>query len=177
MPFVVAIAGRIGSVKTTLSKDLAAALGCPRATFGDYVRQKVQERGLPLTRENLQDVGTELLLADPDHFCESVISMSGWEPGRDLVIDGLRHLRTIPIIRRVTTPAGWKIVYVSIPEQVRLKRLSDRGEGDAQNVARIESHSSEQELQSIAEMADIRVRGDESREVNVLNIRHDIGHQ
>lgn len=177
MPFVVAIAGRIGSGKTTLSKDLAAALACPRATFGDYVRQKVQERGQPPTRENLQVIGTELLLQDPDYFCESVVSMSGWKPGHDLVIDGLRHLRTIPIIRRITTPAGWKIVYVWVPEQVRLTRLSDRGEGDAQNVARIESHSSEQELQSIADMADVAVRGDESRETNVLRIRQSLVHQ
>jgi dephospho-CoA kinase len=177
MPFVVAIAGRIGSGKTTLSKDLAVSLACPRATFGDYVRQKVQERELPPTRENLQVIGTELLERDPDRFCESVISMSGWKSGHDLVIDGLRHLRTISIIRRITAPAGLKIVYVSIPEQVRLKRLLDRGEGDTQNVARIESHSSEQELQSIADMADIAVRGDESRETNVLRIEDYLVHQ
>jgi dephospho-CoA kinase len=171
MTLVVAIAGRMGSGKTTLSKDLAAAMGCPRATFGDYVRQQVHDRGLPLTRENLQVIGPELLLKDPAAFCISVITSCGWQKGLDLVIDGLRHLVTIPIIHRITEPAVMKIVYISVPEETRLKRLSDRGEGGPENVARMESHSSEQELGSIAQMADIRIRGDEVREVNVSSIR------
>ena len=174
MAFVIAIAGRIGSGKTTLSKDLASALSCPRATFGDYVRSQVEARGLPLTRENLQVIGTQLLLNDPTAFCKSAISMSGWRPVSDLVIDGLRHLMTIPIIRENTAPAEWRIVYISVPEDIRLKRLSDRGEGDALNVQKIEAHSSEQELESIASMADIVVRGDELREKNVSKIRESL---
>ncbi len=170
MPLAVAIAGRIGSGKTTLSKDLARALECARASFGDYVRCAVQERGLLPTRENLQVVGTQILINDAQGFCSSVLSTCGWQPGKDLIIDGLRHLVTIPIIRRLVEPAAMKIVYISTPEQIRLQRLKDRGEGDASNVARIESHSSEQELESVAQIADIVVRGDRPREVNVAEI-------
>lgn len=171
MPNVIAIAGRIGSGKTTLSKDVAAALACPRATFGDYVRRRVLDRGLLPSRENLQVIGTELLLDNATEFCRSVISMSGWQKELDLVIDGLRHLITIPIIRRITQPATLRIVYVSVPEDIRLNRLSDRGEGGQENVARIESHSSEQELESLAEMADIEIKGDGDRSKNVSIIR------
>jgi dephospho-CoA kinase len=170
MSIVIAIAGRIGSGKTTLSKDLANALQCLRASFGDYVRAAVQERGLPQTRENLQVIGTQLLTSDPTGFCSSVLSSCGWQPGKDLVIDGLRHLITIPIIRRLVEPSAMKIVYISVPEEIRLQRLNDRGEGDAHNVARIESHSSEQELGPIAQMADLAVRGDSPRDVNVAEI-------
>jgi dephospho-CoA kinase len=88
----------------------------------------------------------------------------------DLVIDGLRHLITIPIIRRLIEPAGMKIVYISVPEQVRLERLKARGEGDACNIARIESHSSEQDLQSVAQIADLALRGDRPRDANVSEI-------
>jgi dephospho-CoA kinase len=170
MPIVIAIAGRIGSGKTTLSKDLANALQCMRASFGDYVRGAVQERGLPPTRENLQVIGTQLLIGDPRRFCSSVLSSCGWQPGKDLVIDGLRHIMTIPIIRRLVEPAAMKIVYVSVPEEIRLQRLKDRGEGDARNVARIESHSSELELEPIAQLAELAVRGDKPREANVAEI-------
>ena len=170
MPVAIAIAGRMGSGKTTLSKDLANALECVRASFGDYVRGAVRERGLPPSRDNLQVVGTELLIGDPVGFCSSVLSSCGWQPGMDLVIDGLRHLITIPIVRRLIEPAGMKIVYISVPEQVRLERLKARGEGDACNIARIESHSSEQDLQSVAQIADLAVRGDRPRDANVSEI-------
>jgi dephospho-CoA kinase len=172
MNLVVAIAGKMGSGKTTLSKDLAAALSCPRAAFGDYVRQQVQGRGLPLTRENLQVIGTELLLKDSAAFCDSVIASSGWHKGLDLVIDGLRHLATIPIIRRITEPSDLKIVYISVTEETRLQRLSARGEGGRDNVTKMDSHSSEQELASIAAMADITIPGDEARHTNVSSIRN-----
>jgi dephospho-CoA kinase len=170
MPVAVAIAGRIGTGKTTLSTDLANTLECVRVSFGDYVRGAVQERGLPPTRDNLQVIGTQLLIRDPPGFCSSVLSSSGWQPGKDLVIDGLRHLVTIPIIRRLVEPAAMKILYISVPEQIRLERLKNRGEGDARNVARIESHSSEQELESVAQIADLAVRGDRPRGANISEI-------
>jgi dephospho-CoA kinase len=170
MPLAIAITGRIGSGKTTLSKDLANALQCARASFGDYVRGVVQKRGLPPTRENLQIVGTELLTSDACGFCRSVLTSSGYQPGESLVIDGLRHMITIPIICALIEPSSMKIIRVSVPEEIRLQRLRDRGEGDASSVARIESHSSEQELGSIAEMADFVVRGDRPRAMNIAEI-------
>jgi dephospho-CoA kinase len=168
---VVAICGRIGSGKTTLSKDLAATLGCPRASFGDYVRSIVQQRGLELTRENLQVVGTELLDGDPSAFCSSVLSNCGCKTGQDLIVDGLRHLRTIPIIENLIAPSPMIILHVWVPEEIRLRRLIERGEGDAANIARIESHSSEQELDSIVRLAGLHLRGDGAREENVAEVR------
>jgi dephospho-CoA kinase len=168
---VVAISGRIGSGKTTLSKDLAASLGCARASFGDYVRSVVQQQGLEPTRDNLQVVGTQMLQSDASAFCRSVLSSCGWQPGRDLVIDGLRHLRTIPIIETLITPSRMTIVYVWVPEEIRLLRLKKRGEGDAIDVARIESHSSEQELDSITQLATLHLRGDMARDKNVEEVQ------
>jgi hypothetical protein len=125
---------------------------------------------LPQTRENLQVIGTQLLMGDPLAFCSSVLSSCGWQPGKDLVIDGLRHQITIPIIRRLIQPAAMKIVCISVPEEIRLQRLKDRGEGDARNVARIETHSSEQELVPIALTADFAIRGDRARDANIVEI-------
>jgi dephospho-CoA kinase len=168
---VVAISGRIGSGKTTLSKDLAAALGCARASFGEYVKSMVQQRGLEPTRENLQVIGTQLLQSDSAAFCTSVLSSCGWKPGQGLVIDGLRHLRTIPIIEKLIAPSHMMIVRVWLTEEIRLRRLKERGEGDAVNVARIESHSSEQELESITQLAALHLRGDAARQTNVAEVQ------
>src|SRR5437667_11684940 len=98
MALAVAFSGKLGSGKTTVSSSLAEALKWPRTSFGDYVREILRSRGLEQTRDNLQRFGTQLLNDDPRAFCRSVLLSCGWTPGDNLIIDGLRHLRTIQII-------------------------------------------------------------------------------
>jgi dephospho-CoA kinase len=161
MPLVVAFTGKIGTGKTTITKSLAEALGWPRASFGDYVRKVVREQGLPETRYNLQRVGTKLLRSDARGFCNSVLSSCGWSPGQSLIIDGLRHAETIGIIRGIVEPASLKIVFVSVPDATRLKRLRERGEGNMGTVQDAERHSSEQQVNSVLRSsADLMIEGD-----------------
>src|SRR5437879_891815 len=101
--FVIALSGKLGSGKTTISSAIATLLGWRRVGFGDYVRKVVRERGLEETRQNLQVVGTELLEADPREFCKAVLSSGGWTSGEPLIIDGLRHVRTIAIVQELIT--------------------------------------------------------------------------
>jgi dephospho-CoA kinase len=153
----VAFAGKLGSGKTTVSQSLAEVLGWPRACFGDYVREAVRKAGLQGTRENLQAIGTELLEKDPKEFCSSVLLSCGWKTGQDLVIDGLRHVETIEIIRKLVHPAILRIVFITLPESTRLQRLEKRGESD---VAAAELHSSEQQVASaVYARADLVIEG------------------
>ena len=134
------------------------------------MRSVVQKRGLDPTRENLQVIGTQLLESDPSAFCRSVLLSCEQKPGRDFVIDGLRHLRTIPIIEKLIAPSPMKILHVWVSE-IRLRRLREPREGHAASVARIESHSSEQELDSIVRLAGLHLRGDAAREENVAEVK------
>jgi dephospho-CoA kinase len=127
MAIVVAIAGKIGSGKTTITKSLAKLLQWPRAGFGDYVRAVARKRGESQAREHLQELGTQLLRNDPREFCKAVISSAEWRPGEGLIIDGLRHAETIGIIRELVSPAVLKIVLISVPEETRFQRLKERG--------------------------------------------------
>jgi dephospho-CoA kinase len=161
MPQVIAFAGKIGSGKTTITKCLADALGWPRASFGDYVRKAVRERGLGETREVLQSVGTELLRASPPAFCNSVLQSSGWKLGNSLLIDGLRHAETIEIIQGLTQVVPLSIVFVRISEDLRLRRLEEREGWDANYRAVVEAHSSEAQVTSaLAGAADFVVDND-----------------
>jgi dephospho-CoA kinase len=158
MAAVLAFAGRMGSGKTTLTTALAKALGCKRASFGDYVRHVVKERGLEQTRENLQKIGTELLDQDRLGFCSEVLHYAGWTPGEPLIIDGLRHAETIDLIRQLVSPLSLRIVYLEIDDDIRLGRLGARGEGEREALALAESHSSEQQVTSIlARMAHLTI--------------------
>lgn len=154
----VAFAGKLGSGKTTVTRSLAEALGWPRAGFGDYVREAVSRQGLEGTRENLQKIGSQLLNKDPEQFCASVLLSCGWKAGHNLIIDGLRHVETIEIIRRLAYPAALKIVFISVSESTRLERLQRRGECD---VATADRHSSEQQVGSaVYSRADLVIDGD-----------------
>jgi dephospho-CoA kinase len=149
MAAVLAFAGRMGSGKTTLTTALARALGCKRASFGDYVRHVVAARGLEQTRENLQRIGTELLEQDRLGFCRAVLQYAGWVPGEVLVIDGLRHSETIDLIQQLVSPLRLRIVYLAIDDDTRLERLGARGEGEREALLSAEAHSSEQQVTSI----------------------------
>lgn len=157
-PLVVAFAGKIGSGKTTITHALARVLGWRRVGFGDYVREVTRRRGLQPRRENLQAVGTQLLSEDMTRFCKSVLSSTGWMPGENLIIDGLRHLETVPVIADLAKPAELKIVFISVSELQRLRRLEGRGDGDTNSISAIERHSSELQVDTkLKDMADLTI--------------------
>lgn len=137
-------------------------LGWRRASFGDYVRAEVTRRKLAGTRDELQSVGTELLNADTERFCRSVVEMSGWKPGEGLILDGFRHVQTIDPLVRFTRHLPFKIILIKVDEETRRERLSRRGEGDPRVIKRIEAHSSEAQVAStIEEIADLILDGAE----------------
>lgn len=146
---VIAFSGKLGSGKTTISKGTAAALGWPRVGFGDYVRKVVRERGMEETRQNLQQIGTDLLEGEPREFCRAVLSSDGWTRGEPLIVDGLRHVRTISIIQDLITPATLRIVSISLADATRLDRLRQRDQVDSASMFISEAHSSEQEVDFI----------------------------
>ena len=160
MTFVIAFAGKIGSGKTTISTAISKVLGCKRASFGDYVRQVASRRGLECTREILQYVGTEALETDKLEFCKNVLEYSGWSQGEPLVIDGLRHSETIPLLNQLVSPAQLRIVYMDIDEQSRFERLGIHGEVQMEVLTLADAHSSEQEAATILHnIADVIVDG------------------
>jgi dephospho-CoA kinase len=149
MAFAIAFAGKIGSGKTTISVAVANALACDRASFGDYVRHVVSSRGLELTRDNLQRIGTEMLEADRPTFCRSVLEYSGWTGGNSIVIDGLRHSETIPLLSQLLSPVQLRIVYMDIDERTRLERLGVETEVHRETVALADAHSSEHQVTTV----------------------------
>ena len=163
MPLAVAIAGRMGSGKTTLALAISTAFGWPRASFGDYVRSEVMKRGLSLSRNNLQVIGTELLEADVPLFCSRVLAGSGWRPGQGLVIDGLRHSETIDPICKLIYPLPLKIVLIEVDDLIRKARLAQKGESGEIAVREADAHSSEKQVATTFErLADLIVDGSQT---------------
>ena len=130
---IIMFCGKIASGKTSLSRSLAAALNYRWASFGNLVRKEAEKRGLPLSREVLQDLGESLVREDVKRFC--VMFLEEWHPGEPLVVDGLRHLEVLEEFRAIDGDV--RLIYVYAGADTRLMRLLKRGE---EITTRIENH-------------------------------------
>jgi hypothetical protein len=153
---VVCLSGRIGSGKSSVANRLAQALGWPKAGFGDYLRMRIaQEGGNPDSRQALQDLGQSLVDADPDQFCADVLGSTGFAPGGNLILDGVRHARIYARIARLVAPSGTCLLHLSADDAHLKQRVGSRPRGAA-DLDRAESHRVESEvLLELPELADV----------------------
>jgi dephospho-CoA kinase len=144
----VAFAGRIGVGKSAISSLLASKLGWKRTSFGNYIRSVAGERGDEPVREVLQRIGEELVANDPEGLCRSVLKTVEWKSGEPIIIDGIRHLRILSILRELVQPQPLCFIYLDAQEEIRKERLADRKNGDLASLASIDAHSTERDVQT-----------------------------
>lgn len=167
---VLAFSGGIASGKSTLSHAVAQSLGCPRVSFGGYMRLEAERRGLSTDRETLQTIGEELVAKDAEGLCRAVLGQTTWLPGSPLVVDGVRHVSIAEILQRLVAPSEFRLIYVSASEPARGKRFVQRGErgGDLRT---LDTHSTEVDVHArLRDLADYRVNGDEPLETLIEEV-------
>ena len=152
---VVCFSGRIGSGKTSITQILSTALGWPRAGFGDYLRARIaQEGGDPDSRQALQDLGQSLVDADPDGFCLDVLKSAYFQPGGNLLLDGIRHVDIKNRITRLVAPSRTILIHLTLDDAELLRRIKSRPQGSG-DLARAQTHRVESELvSSLPQIAD-----------------------
>jgi dephospho-CoA kinase len=141
-PIVIAISGPIASGKSSIATLLAQRLAWPCVSFGGFVRQTARARRLPESREILQPIGAELINSDPRTFCLGVLSQAKLKSSSSIVLDGVRHLEVIPMLRELTAPAEFVLVFVDTLPEVRRFRLRQRGPEDDTSIEHAEADSS-----------------------------------
>jgi len=156
---VIAFAGQIGSGKSTISIALAEALGLSRASFGDHVRSVAKQRGLTQDRKMLQIIGSELIKNGWGPFCKAVLSQAGWKRGDSIIVDGIRHIEAIETLRQMTAPLKFVQIFISIEEEDRKSRLMSKGIMDKKGKSIIESHSTEAQVYSLHNEANLVLDG------------------
>ncbi len=168
----IGISGRIASGKTTFATLLASSLNCPRASFGDYVRTVARSRGFEDSRETLQQIGVEMIEDGWERFCRAVLAFGDWKPGQSVVIEGIRHKEAILRLRAIIAPVPTFLVYLTVPDSVRLLRMPVKYASDRENLSRVESHSTEADVREcLSEMADVVLDGTQPGESLVENVR------
>jgi dephospho-CoA kinase len=156
---MLAFSGGIASGKSTLSEAVAQTLGCPRVSFGTYIREEAKRRGLGDDRRTLQELGEQLVREDVDGLCAAVLAQATWSPGSAIVIDGVRHIVVAQKLRSMAAPALFRLVYVSADGSTRASRLAARGEA-ADRLVEYEKHSTEHDIKNLLpESSDLVVDG------------------
>jgi len=146
-PLIIAIGGRIGSGKTTLSLSLSSELGFKYVSFGDYVRRIATKRGVdPTSREELQLIGESLIRNGEKDFCNSVLKSVEWTSGESLVIEGIRHKRILKEIRKLAFPTRVIFIFLQVPEDVRKRRIESRSRESLDEIGVLEQHSTEKQV-------------------------------
>ena len=147
--------GRIGSGKTQLSKAVASAIGFRWSSFGSTLKNIAGERGLPITRENLQALGEKMVATEPEELCRRVLVEAEPFGAQPIVIDGLRHRHIRDMLQRLLFPQRLLVIYVDVPDVIRLERLRLRDGFTDAEIRSLEEHSTEiqvaVEIRSIAD--------------------------
>ena len=156
---IIGFAGSIASGKSVVAKAVADTMGVPYVSFGGAVRSEAEVRGLEPSRTTLQDLGNELIAQGWDRLWARVIDQVNWDHRSSLVVDGIRHLGAIAIIRQSATPSRFYLIFVSTPPGHRRSRLLERGWTCAE--ARMaDQHPTEKELPAVRDRADLLIDND-----------------
>ena len=108
-----------------------------------------QERGLPQTREYLQELGAKLVAEDPLLLCARVMQSVTQSDNNGIVIDGLRHEVIYNTLKQLSSPRQLLCVYVDVAEKIRLARLIERDKLTATVVSEQDRHSTEIQVRSV----------------------------
>jgi cytidylate kinase len=145
---VLSFAAPIEGGKTTVSIGVATRLGAPRVSFGGYLRRLAQEKGLEVTREVLQDLGNDRVRQDVRAFCEDVLEQQPWQPGRPLVVDGVRHVEVLDALAEILAPAEGYLIYIKVDRTTQAKRLEHDELRHEKTLEELEKHPAELQVRS-----------------------------
>jgi dephospho-CoA kinase len=168
---VLAFSGAIASGKSDLSIGVAKALGCPRVSFGSYVRIITRLRGLEDLRENWQAVGESLIQEDLHQFCVAVLAQAPWAPGEPLVIDGVRHVEVAEALKSLVSPSGLRLIYIDVDDARRVQRLRERSPHE-KTLSELDRHSTEVQVKTaLRQLADFVLDGNQPTEDLIREVK------
>ena len=161
----IAFSGQIGSGKSTISRAVAETLRRPRVSFSAEVRAAAAARGVPRDRKSLQEFGERLIAKGWDSFCSGTLAQAGTSLIPP-IIDGVRHQGAIQSLRRLLAPTPVVLIFLDVPQKIRVVRLLDRGH-TIQEIAKADEHPTEAELPWVRAEADLILMNDGSIEETV----------
>ncbi|MEO3992735.1 MAG: AAA family ATPase [Desulfurococcaceae archaeon TW002] len=123
---LICVTGMPGAGKSEVARRLAKHLNAKLLNMGDFVRAEALKRGLPVNRDNLMRLASELREElGPDVIARLVLASISEDSL--YVIDGVRNLEEINTFRSKTQVI---LVAVHASPKERFRRLLSRGRKD-----------------------------------------------
>lgn len=175
---IVGIAGRIASGKSTLARALAGKYSFKLISFGNYVRQEAQARGLEVSdRQVLQDFGQSLVEESATSFVRGVFHRANYKPEDRVVLDGVRHESVwdeiVAFGSSHRSPVA--LIFLEMAEEERRRRLTARGLSLYEALAQ-DRHKSESEVDArLSSKAGIHIDGLQDQESMLASIGVQLG--
>lgn len=166
---VIGLTGTNGAGKTVVCEYLKTR-GFYYHSLSDEIREELERRHQPPTRENLIETGNQLRRS----FGASVLAervKAKFEPGRNYAVDSVRNPSEVEALRRLP---DFHLLHVDAPAEIRYARVRERG--DARVPATFEEfiaqeqremHSADpdaQQLRTCYELADERLMNESTKE-------------
>jgi dephospho-CoA kinase len=118
---IIGLTGRIASGKGVI-KDFLQEKGFKYLTLSDVVREEAAQRGIPIERSSLQELGNEVRKKEgAGSWMRRLIKKI--QPGFDYVIDGIRNPGEVDELRKIP---GFYLIAVDAPQETRFKRFLSR---------------------------------------------------
>ena len=125
MKLAVVVCGRIGSGKSTAVDFVAAEFGFKAVSFGSYVRHLAERRGMPSTRDELQDLGECLFRSrGSSGLLQDALEHFGVNSDDSVVFDGVRHFEILADIQHASEATI--AVYLEVNQEERFRRHQTR---------------------------------------------------
>ena len=154
--YVLALSGAIGAGKSTLSANLAEALGADMVSFGREVRRYAEEgeQGSSKDRAILQQLGQALVLSDLKGFVTRVLRQEPRQLEADsrrlpLVVEGIRHVEVLMELRRQIEGRHVHLLHIVTPSNLREQRLMERDKVERRVIARYDNDITEAQVARI----------------------------
>ncbi|KYK27221.1 hypothetical protein AYK26_04120 [Euryarchaeota archaeon SM23-78] len=119
---IIGLTSFIGAGKTTVCDYLVDKKGFIFYSLSDVIRDEIKSRGLEITRERLQQVGTELRKKYGNAVLAKKI-IKKLEPAKAYVIDSIRNPAEVEALRKLK---GFTLVFIDAPIEVRFERIKAR---------------------------------------------------
>ncbi|MBI9013902.1 MAG: AAA family ATPase [Clostridiales bacterium] len=120
---IIMFSGKVGSGKTSLSKQLANDLQAEYISFGEYVVHIAKKNDLNHdNRKVLQNIGEEQIRKGWHQFCNGLLNYNTIVDFKLLVVDGMRHIDCYNTFQEMYPGEEIIILYINIDNSVSLQR-------------------------------------------------------
>jgi hypothetical protein len=148
--WLICLSGGIASGKTTLAEALQVAFpGSARLSFGDVVRRRALAAECEPTRQNLQDMGLQLIAEGWPLFVNDLLSGLTSDP-EVLIVEGIRHQEAVDALTERLPTRKLLLVYLDVGSDQQRQRMACLGETEG-----VTGHDVERNVDDLRATADL----------------------